>query len=316
MIFFLGLVIIVWSPCMAQETFPSRPITIVLGSAPGGSLDLSGRIVAGQLENELGVSVIVLAKPGGGQVVAAEFVRQLKPDGHTLIEISSQFVGTTVLDPKCPVTMDDFDPIGLTATQSNVVVVGSKSPFKTINEVIDFAKKNPGKLSYGTAGIGSTGHFFGELLKQSISLDLTHVPFKGDGGVVAATVGGHVDLGFPTIPGASALIKGGVLRALVVSEERNSDFPEIPTITESGYPQASYTSWIAFLAPKGIPKPVMEKLSTAFERAINHPSVRKRLSQVGLTPAYKNPKELTEFMKKETEKLKKVAQKAGMVVKY
>jgi len=316
MIFVLGVVIMVWSPGTAQEIFPSRPITIVLPTNPGGSQDLSSRIVASQLENELGVSVVILNKPGGGQVVGAEYVRQLKPDGYTLLGMSTQLVTVTILDPKCPVKMDDFDPICLTAIQSNVVIASSKSPLKTIKEVIDFAKKNPGKLSYGSSGIGSTGHFWGELLKQSIGIDLTHVPFNGDAGIVTASVGGHIDLGFPTIPGARALVKGGTLRALVVSLERSPDFPEIPTIAEIGYPQASYKSWLAYLAPKGIPKPVIEKLSTAFEKALNHPSVKEKLSQVGLTPAYMDAKQLREFMNKETEELKKVAQKAGMGVKY
>lgn len=317
-VFFLGLMIMVWSALsMAQGTFPSQPINVVIGWAPGGSSDLGARIVADQVSNELGVSLVILNKPGAGGMVGTEFVRQSKPDGYTLGGASIGFLTIPILDPKCPYTIDDFGLICGYDTQANVVVVRSESSFKTIKEVIDFAKKNPGKLSYGSSGIGSTSHFFGELLKQSIGIDLTHIPFKGDALIVAATIGGHVDIGLPTLPGAFSLIKGGILRALVVgSKERSPDFPEIPTIAESGYPEVLILSWHGFLGPKGIPKPVMEKLSTAFEKAVKRPSVKKMLSQVGLIPAYMNAKEFKEFMKKDAERLKKVAQESGMVIKY
>lgn len=317
-VFFLGLMIMVWSALsMAQGTFPSQPINVVVGFSPGGSTDLGVRIVADQVSKELGVSLVILNKPGAGGMVGSEFVRHSKPDGYTLFGASFPFLTIPILDAKSPYTIDDFDPICLHTTQVNVVVVRNESPFKTIKDVIDFAKKNPGKLSYGSSGIGSTSHFFGELLKQSIGIDLTHIPFKGDAPIATATIGGHIDLGFPTLPGAFSLIKGGSFRALVVgSKERSPDFPELPTLAESGYPEALIESWHAFLGPKGIPKPVMEKLSTVFEKAVKHPSVKKMLSQVGLTPAYMNAKEFKEFMEKDAERLKKVAQKSGMIVKY
>lgn len=318
MIFTLGFLVMV-SPAlsMAQETFPSRPINVVVGWAPGGSTDLGARIVADQVSKELGVSLIVLNKPGGGGTVGLEFVRQAKPDGYTLAAGFIGLVTIPIVDPKCPFTIDDFDPICLYDTQANLAAVRKESPFKTIKEVIDFAKKNPGKLSYGSSGIAGTGHFFGETFKQSIGLDITHVPFKGDAPLVAALIGGHVDLGFPTLPGAFSLIKGGILRGLCLgSKERSPDFPEILTFAEIGYPDVGIETWHSFIGPKGIPKPVMEKLSEAFEKALKHPSVQAKLKQVGLTPAYLNAKEYKEFMRKETEKLRKVAQKAEMIVKY
>jgi len=317
-VFPLAFMFIVWPAlAMAQDTFPSRPINVVVGWAPGGSTDLGVRIVAGQVSNELGVSLIILNKPGGGGLVGSEFVRQSKPDGYTLFGASIGIITIPILDPKCPYTIDDFDPVCLHDTQINVVAVRNESPFKTIKEVIDFAKSNPGKLSYGSAGIGSTSHFFGELFKQSIGLELIHVPFKGDAPLLAALVGGHVDLGFPTLPSTFSLIKGGKVRGLCVgSKERSPDFPEIPTIAEIGYPDVGIDSWHGFLGPKGIPKAVMEKLSPAFEKALKHPSVQTMLKQVGLVPAYMNAEQFREFMKKETEKLRKVAQKAGMIIKY
>ncbi len=302
---------------MAQQAFPSQPINVVVAAAPGGSTDLGIRIVASQVSNELGGTVIVLNKPGGGAMVGTEFVRQAKSDGYTLLGPYIAFVTLPILDPKCPYTLNDFDPICRHVTQTNVVVVRNESPFKTIKDVIDFAKKTPGKLSYGSSGIGSTSHFFGETFKQSIGLELTHVPFKGDAPILAALIGGHVDLGFPTLPGAFSLIKGGKVRGLCVgSKERSPDFPEIPSIGEVGYPDVGVDSWHGFVGPKGIPKPVMEKLSTAFEKAVKHPSVQANLRKIGLTPAYMNATEFKQFLEKETEKLRKVAQKAGMIIKY
>lgn len=318
MTFTLSFLVMV-SPALsiAQDSFPSKPINVVVGWAPGGSTDLGIRIVSGQVSNELGVSLVILNKPGAGGMVGSEFVRQSKPDGYTLFGASIGFVTIPILDPKCPYTINDFDSICLHDTQANVITVRNESPFKTIKEVIDFAKKNPGKLTYGSSGIGSTSHFFGELFKQAIGLELTHVPFKGDALILAALVGGHVDLGFPTLPGALSLMKGEKIRGLVVgSKKRSPDFPEIPTIAEIGYPDAVIESWHAFLGPKGIPKPAMEKLGPAFEKALKHPSTTKMLLQAGLTPAYMNATEFKQFMENETKKLKKVAEKAGMVVKY
>ncbi len=309
---------IVWPTfSLAQDIFPSRPIHVVVGWAPGGSTDLGVRIVAGQVSNELGVSLIILNKPGGGGLVGSEFVRQSKPDGYTLFGASLGIVTIPILDPKAPYKITDFDPICLHDTQANVIAVRNESPFKSIKEVIDFAKKNPGKLSYGSSGIGSTSHFFGELFKQSIGLELTHVPFKGDSPILAALVGGHVDLGISTLPGAHSLMKGEKIRGLVLgSKEKSPDFPDIPAIDEIGYPGATVESWHGFLGPEGIPKPVMEKLSVAIEKAIKHPSVQVLLKQVGLVPAYMNATEFKEFMQKETERFRKVAEKAGMIIKY
>ena len=137
---------------MAQEPFPSRPINVIVGATPGGSTDSGVRIVAGQVSNELGVSLVIINKPGGGGLVGSEFVRQSKPDGYTLFGASFGVVTIPILDPKCPYTINDFDPICLHDNQANVVVVKAESPFKTIREVFDFARKNPGKLSYGSAG--------------------------------------------------------------------------------------------------------------------------------------------------------------------
>jgi tripartite-type tricarboxylate transporter receptor subunit TctC len=273
--------------------------------------------VADQVSKELGVSFIILNKPGAGGTVGLEFLRHSKPDGYTL---AASFIGVVtipILDPKCPFALDDFDPICLYDTQANSAAVRNESPFKTIKELIDFAKSNPGKLSYGSQGIGATGHFFGETFKQSLGLELTHVPFKGDAPLVAALVGGHVDLGFPTLTGSFSLMKGGKLRGLGLgSKERSSDFPEMLTFAEMGYPDVGVETWHGMLGPKGIPKPVMEKLSAAFDKALRNPSVQARLKQIGLVPANMNGKEYREFMKKETERLTKVAKKAGMMVKY
>lgn len=302
---------------LAQELFPSRPINVVVGWAPGGSTDIGVRIVSGQVSNELGVSLIILNKPGGGGLVGSEFVRQSKPDGYTLFGASIGFVTIPILDPKCPYKIDQFDPICLHDTQANVIAVRIESPFKTIKEVIDFAKKSPGKLSYGSAGIGSTSHFFGELFKQSAGLELTHVPFKGDALILSALVGGHIDLGISTLPGAFSLIKGGKLRGLVLgSKEKSPDFPEIPTVTDIGYPEAVVESWHGFLGPQGIPKAVLEKLGAAFEKAVKHPSVQTMLKQAGLIPYYLNADEFRDFMRKETERFRKIAQKADMIIKY
>ncbi len=316
-IFPLVFLFIVWSALsMAQDVFPSKSINVVVGWAPGCSTDLGVRIVAGQVSNELGVSLILLNKPGAGGMVGSELVRQSKPDGYTLFGASIGIITIPILDPKCPYIIDDFDPICLHDKQFNLIAVRSESPFKTIKEVIDFAKSKPGKLSYGFPGIGSTGHFFGELFKQSTGLEITPVPFKGDALTIPALIGGHVDLGILTTA-TIGMIKGGSIRALVLGcKERSPELPEVPTVTEIGYPDAVLESWHGFLGPKGIPKPVLEKLSAAFEKASKHPSVQTMLKQVGLVPAYMNVTEFKEFMKKETERFRKVAQKAGMVIKY
>ncbi len=299
------------------QSYPSRPVSMVIGWPPGGSTDISIRLLTAEAAKDLGAPFVVLNKPGGGGMVGSESVRQSKPDGYTILATTIGFLTIPILDPKSPYTIDDFDPICLYATKGNVVTVKTESPFKTLQDVIDFAKKNPGKLTYGSAGIGSTGHFFGEIFKQSFGVDLSHVPFKGDALIGPAVLGGHVDLGFSTIPGAFSLIKGEKLRGLVLSSAQSSpDFPDIPTLTQIGHPDATFEAWDGIVGPKGLPKPVLNKLTMSLEKAMKSETVLTGLKKIGQNPVFLGPAKYMAYMKKEAERMKKVVEKAGMTIKY
>ena len=316
-----------WSLCLfllllpsmssSQTSYPSRPISMVIGWPPGGSTDISIRLLTAEASKDLGAAFVVLNKPGGGGMVGSETVRQSKPDGYTLLATTIGFMTIPLLDQKAPYTIDDFDAICLYATKGNVITVKADSAFKTIQDVLDYAKKNPGKLTYGSAGIGSTGHFFGEMFKQAVGVEMSHVPFKGDALIGPAVLGGHVDLGFSTIPGAFSLMKGEKLRGLAISCAQSSpDFPEIPTVAQIGHPDATFEAWDGIAGPKGLPKPVLDKLAASLERAMKNETVLKGLRQIGQNPVFWGPAKYKGYMKQESERMKKIVEKADMAIKY
>lgn len=316
--YFLGVAVsllLVSSNAFALD-YPTKPINVIVASGVGGSIDLIARVIPDKMSEKLGVPVIVLDKPGSGGTIGADFVAKSKPDGYNILVFMPAHILRQTIDPKIPFNvLKDFEPICMYAYQPLVLVVKGDSKYKTIEDLIDAAKKNPGKLAFGHSGVGTTSHFSIELFKIATKTDVKHVPFQGDAQSTTALMGGHID----AVPSAMAPIiskvRSGDLRVLACLEEtRPSEWPDIPTFKEKGYPEAVMYSWTGFAAPAGTPKEIVEKLDAAIRAAIKDPASQTGIKNLVFKDAYKGPSEFKQFIRSELEKFDRIAKEGGITV--
>ncbi len=281
------------SPASAQ-TFPERPITLIIPFAAGGSTDLVGRVVAEKMSEGLGQQVIVDNRGGAGGNLGAAAVAKAAPDGYTILMGT---VATHALNPavytKMPYdAVKDFAPISLLVTVPNVLVVNPSVPANTTQELIDLIKKNPGKYSYASSGNGTPLHLSGELFKTMAGVDIVHVPYKGAGPALVDVLGGQVPILFDNLPSSTEHIKSGKLKGLAVtSPKRAPVFPDLPTMAETLPGYETYT-WNALFAPAGTPKDVVAKLNAEANKAVNDPAVKAKLAEFSATVVASTPEEL------------------------
>ena len=296
------------------QSWPTRPLRLIVPTAPGGGTDFTGRLVAAKLSESLGQQVVVENRGGGGGSVGADNAAKATPDGYTLLLGS---IATHAVNPalykKLPYDqIKDFAPVSLIGTVPNVLVVHPSLPAKTFAEFISYAKANPGKINYGSSGVGSPPHLSMELLRSLTGINLVHVPYKGAGPALADLLGGQVQAMCTSLAGQITFIKSGRVRALgVTTAKRNPQLPEVPTIVESGVPGYEVTIWYAVFAPAATPKPVVQRLNAEMVRALNSAEMKERMAQQGMDPAPSTPAELAEFVKLETVKWAKAAQDSG-----
>ncbi len=282
------------------EPYPDKPIKLVIPFAPGGSVDIVGRILAQSLGEELKQSIVVENRAGAGGNIGFEAVAHAKPDGYTLLMASSNLAVNVSLyrtigyDP-----LKDFAPISLVALQPNVLMVHPSLPVKTVPELIAYAKANPGKLNFGSSGIGASQHLAAELFKSRTGVDMVHVPYKGGGPAMADLVGGRIQLMFETIPSSMSYVKSGQLRAIAVTtEERSAQLPDVPTVQETVTGFVS-RGWLGVAAPAGTPQPIVDRLSGAIHKVIALPEVTKRLMDLGLQVKVSTPAAFASFIASE-----------------
>jgi tripartite-type tricarboxylate transporter receptor subunit TctC len=300
-------------PALAQKDFPTRPVTLTVGFAPGGGTDTAARIVAKKLTEDLGVAVVVENRAGAGGNIAAQHISTAPPDGYT---ISLSSVGPLTVAPAMEKNLSynpkrDIAPITMGVIFPNVFVVQASSPWKTLADFVAAAKKDPGKITYASSGVGGAGHLAGELFKKEAKIDMIHVPYKGGGPAMQDLLGGRVDM-YPAVP-STALphIKAGKLRALATTGlKRSALLPDVPTVAESGYPGFEAVNWYAFVAPGKTPKDILDFWNRALVKALNDPEVKKALDQQGLEPAPGTREELAAYIDRETEKWGKVVREA------
>ncbi len=292
-LFIMCLMVIGVGNVWAQEKYPVRNIDFIVPMAPGGTTATLAAIFADEIGKELKVPIAVINKPGASGTVGGTFVLQAKKDGYTLLTGSGS--GLTLAPQMLPdvpfQVLRDFSPICIIGTSPNIIYVKNDSPFKTFEELMDGAKKNPMKLSYGTAGTGSDCHFFMEQMQLYGNIKVSHIPYKGGGEVLPAVLGGHVDFGVSLMATVASQIKGGAARGLIISDEkRNPIFKDIPTTFEKGYRQQFINHWTAFFAPAGVPQSVLDVLIAASSKTIRSETFAKRVEALGcgvstLTPA-------------------------------
>lgn len=292
-------------PASAQTAdYPNKPIKIVVGFTPGGSTDAVGRQLANSFSKILGQSVIVDNKAGANGNLATDFVRRAAPDGYTVFYTSIGHVTNPLIykDAKYdPIT--DFTPIGQVLAGPNVLVVPGNSRFKTLKDLIDYGRANPGKVNFASSGIGSSVHLSGELFKQLSGVDMVHIPYKGTGSLLPHLMSGTVDLAFPNLPTAVPLIEQGQLRALgVTTSNRSNAAPNIPTIAEGGLPLYDMSTWYGLVGPANMPAAVQNKLSDALMQTLNDPEFKARLVALGMDPRPSTPQDFTKFIQAESGK--------------
>jgi len=302
------------SICPAQE-FPTRAIDIIVPFAAGGGVDTFSRTIREPLSKELKVPVNIVNRPGGGSVIGSSFVANSKPDGYTLLmQDLASIVATQVITPKIPYhILKDFQPIAICADIPLVFAVREDSEFKTIEDLISYAKKNPGKILGATQGVGSTGHFELELLKSAAKIDITHLPLGGGGEIIPNLLGGHADLGCGmTIAILKPHIRAGKLRVIVTcSAEKIPDFPEIPTTREKGIPEVNINMDLCILGPKGLPAQVTERLAHAVSEILKIPELFSNLNRLGYMAKFSSPKQLEERLKRDLTIFFETGKKAG-----
>jgi tripartite-type tricarboxylate transporter receptor subunit TctC len=306
----------VFSPNNALASYPERIIKIVVPFAPGGGTDVVARTLAQEMAKDLGVSVIVENKPGAGTILGTQAVAVSEPDGYTLLMGTFANAVNPSLNAKLPYDPHkDFAPVALVARSFNIVVVNPKSEIKSIADLIAAAKADPGRLSYGTYGTGTSAHLAGELFKNLAKVDLTTVPYKGAAPAITDLISGQIQVMFTTVASAASLIEAGQLRALAVtSPERSPAFPDLPTVAEAGVPGYAAESWYGLFAPAKTPKEVIDRLNKSAALAVQSEAFRRLGVNEGLVMVARPPDELERYFRGEEERWRKVIQDAGIKV--
>jgi len=299
---------------LAPESYPSRPIKIVIPLGPGSGNDVVTRILSETLEKELNTRIEVEYKAGGGGgVIGADFLANSKPDGYTLGTMhNSVFTNAPVFNPVPYDPIKGFTPIARLGAGSIVLTVNAPAPWKTVEEFLDHAKKSPGKATCGTTGTATVGNLDLELLKAEAGVQITHVPYKaGSGPNIAALLGGHIECAMQLWPVLVNHVRGGKLRPLAsVSPLR--EFPNVPTFTQKGFPSVDLEVWFGFFGPANLPANVMAKLVPAFEKALNNQENVAKLEKLGWSVQYEGPDAVSARIKRELGSVRELVKKAGI----
>jgi tripartite-type tricarboxylate transporter receptor subunit TctC len=300
------------SPVLAA--FPEKPLRIIVPFAPGGGTDLITRTIADGMSKDLGQPVIVENKPGGGTVIGTDMVAKSPADGYTLVMATFAHAVNPGLQPKLPYSTEKaFAPVVLIGRSPNVLVVRPDRPYKTVKELIAAAKANPGKLTFGSQGNGTSAHLAGELFKSLAKVDMIHVPYRGAGPALTDLLGGQIDMMFATAAAVGSFVESGKLHAVAVTtSERSPAWANVPTIAESGLPAYAAESWYGLYAPAGTPREIVLRLNAAVKRAVQTDTFRKRIQGEGLSTSVGTPEELDQYVRGEEARWRKVVKEENI----
>lgn len=297
------------------DAYPDRPVRMIVPFGPGGQTDVTARIIAQKLSDQLARQFFVENMPGAGGTIGMGKVAQAAPDGYTLLVTdATSFVVNPGLFKKVAYHPEkDFSPITLAASTSQVLVVHPSLPVNSVKELVDLVKSNPGKYSYASVGFGSPSHLTAELFRTSLGLELIHVPFGGAGPAVNSTLGGHTPIAFGSPASLVEHVKSGSLRGLAVAAQRRlNGAPMLQTMAEAGYPQVECEAWMAVLAPTGTSREIVDLLNRDINALIVDPDVKERLAALGFEPANNTPESSAKMIKAESEKWSRVIADAGI----
>lgn len=301
----------------AAKSFPTKPVTIIVPFSAGGTTDILARIVGQYLGTKFGESVVIENRDGAGGNIGTQTAARAKADGYTLLMGT---VGTHAINPALYSKLnfdhiEDFQPLTRVAMVPNLLVVNPERPYRTVPEIIEYAKANPGAIAFASSGNGSSIHLSGELFKLMADVDMLHVPYRGSAGAVTDLLGGQVDIMFDNMPSAIQHVRNGTLVPIAVTPAaRSPELPEIPTIDEAGVPGYEATSWFGMFAPAGTPDDVVKVLHEAITEALHDPEVIEKFSAQGAQIHSETPEEFAEFIAAETAKWADVVERSGATV--
>ena len=298
----------------ASAEFPERPIRLIVPQAAGSATDTVARLLAADLAKQLGQQIVVEDHPGGALTIGLDLTAKSPPDGYTIgMGPIGALAITRHMVAKLPYNIErDFQPIALVTRGHLLLAVSPSLPVRTVQELIDYARKNPGKLMNASSSNGSPGHVGGELFEYMTGTDIVHVPYKGGAMAINDLVAGHVQVMFESLNSISPHARSGKVRALAVSGPRRSPgFPELPTIVEAGVPDYDASTWSGVIAPAGVPRPVVDKLNAGINRAIASPTFKARFGEIGDEPAGGTPEEFAETIRRDSAKWAEVVRRSG-----
>ena len=296
------------------QTWPGRQIQLVVPYAPGGVVDFIGRTVGQRLSTQVGQPVVIDNRPGAGGIIGVDYAARSAPDGHTIVVMDPAIVINPTMQEKVPYDVKkDLQAVAVIGSSPLVLVVNPSVPATTLSQLIEYARANPGKLNFVSAGIGTTPHMAGELLKLRAGISMTHVPYKGSGPAMADLVGGQVQIGFSSITAALPYIRDNRLRPLATTgSKRSPALSEVPTVIESGYPGFEVDLWLCIFSPASVPAPIVERLNGEIGKALEDQAVRAAFEKVGVEPRITGVEESTRFVRAEFEKWANVVRDANL----
>lgn len=297
------------------ETWPQRPIRIIVPFAAGGAVDIVARQLQEPMGKNLGTTMVVENRAGGAGVPASEALVRAAPDGYTVGFFASSYVSNAVTQSTLSFNVvNDITPISMAVINTVMILVPANSPIRTLKDLVDQAKARPGALSYATPGVNTAMHFAGELLKTRAGIDMVHIPYRGAGPALNDLLGGQVPVTIMGIGPSLPFIRSGQLRAIAITTEKRSKLlPDIPTVAEQGYPGYRFAEWFAMIAPKDLPPELKKRLHTALLAAIHSDDLTTRLENIGLEPTSSSPDELRDFLATELARIREIATQTKML---
>jgi tripartite-type tricarboxylate transporter receptor subunit TctC len=310
---FLALLVSALSTTALAQTYPTKPVRVVIPFPPGGAIDWTARVVAQKMGEQMGAQFIIDNRPGAGGSIAAELVSKAPPDGYTLMQGTASNAITTALNPKAPDFGKEFAPVVLLGSSIFILVAHPSVPVKTVKELVAFAKARPGQLEYASAGNGTTNHLTMELFKAMAAVDIVHVPYKGGAPAMLDQIAGRVALGFSNTTVSTPHIKSGRLVALGISGgKRSAIVPDIPTVAEAGVKGFEAITWYGLVAPVGTPALVIDRLNAEANRALKLPEIREKFAGDGIDVGGGTPQEFGTLIRTDIAKWTKVIKNAGI----
>ena len=298
------------------QPYPERPVRIIVPTPAGGPVDVMARLIAAGLPASLGQNVIVENKPGAGNTLGSRLAAEAPPDGYTLmVSAASGLIISPIIYKTAGYDAASFEPIALIAETPQLLVVNAQLPFKTVAELVAYAKANPGKLNYSTGGSGTLPHLAAELFKKTTGVNIVHVPYKGGGPALTGVMAGEVQMTFDPVATSLQLIKDGRLRALAIAgPKRVAALPDVPTMAESGYQSFTVGAWTALLAPKSTPAAIIAKLNDGVNKALQSEQMKSTLARLGAEPRGGTPEALADHMANETKRWKPIVESIDLKV--